>query len=242
MIFGIRPFSNFAALPKEIARGCIKNQAVLLNAGAQLLNLGTNFFLIGYGAKEIILDSHPNWCRITPHSDCPKLIQKVLLAADGLLMMIRNHPTGLADKCRFTAHGLLMIGTGIAGTFIAIEKLGLISLGPALRLFSFAAGGFFFLGNLIYLEYNIQKFVAATRQHWHKGTDKAETILKQIAAAIGIVSNLAYLAASIATFAGAPFFYPLFLGLVGMFAGGLRILLDSYIVWKTAPANMSKQS
>ena len=206
------------------------------NLAGQLINIGTSVCLLGYGIKEILLDSHPTWFRITPHPESPAFVQKTIRAVDWMLMMIRNQPANLLDKVRFTTHGLLMIGTGVAGAVSALHRLGAISVGSTLRFFDFAAGGLFVIGNLIYLEYNIEKFVEAVKLLADAGPQKKYAIMKLIAAAIGIISTLTYIGASIATLAAAPLLYPLLLGMIGLFTGGLRILLESYITWKTQEA------
>lgn len=201
----------------------------------QLFNMGTGLCLAVYGVKEILLDSHPNWFRIKAGPNSPKIVQKVAKAVDWMLAMIRNQPANLLDKLRFTTHGLLMIGTGVATSVSALHRLGAFSVGAALPIFDITAGALFIVGNLIYLEYNIEKFIENVKNISSAGANKKLVIMQSIAAAIGIVSNLTYIAASIATLATAPFLYPLVLGLIGLFTGGLRILIESIIAWKMPP-------
>jgi hypothetical protein len=222
----------FKSAPAAIQKS---TSQVLSHVAGQLINLGTGVFFVCYGLKEMVLDSHPKWFRITPGENSPLVIKKIGQAVDWMLVMIRNQPTNMLDKIRYMSHGLLMVGTGVAGSVSALHRLGAFNVGAALRIFDFAACGFFIIGNLIYLEYSIEKFVEAVRHLKDRNGDKKNEILRLVAAAIGIISNISYIVASIATLATAPYLLPLIFGLLGMLAGSLRILLESIIAWKTQP-------
>lgn len=202
--------------------------------GIPIFNIFTNLGLVAYGIKEIVLDSHSHWFHFSPGEEAPAFVKRVASLGNSFFSLLRQDSKDIGDEISFSTHGLLMVGAGAAGTFSALGQLGAIGLGMSLTLLDFLAGGFFIFGNILLLQRNLIRFAQA----W-SDLQEAEEIfrpvltLELISASLGIASNVVYIASSIAVLVSAPYLYPLVLGTVGILCGCVRLLLDTYIGWKT---------
>lgn len=210
----------------SIGRFFLRYNAQIIVA-TQVFNLLSGLSLITVGLKEIFLDSQPQWFNFEVKEEYPWLVQKIIKTTNRIFIVVRNQTDSLVDRIRYGLHGISMMASGVTGMIAAAHRLGWLNLGSTLRFFDLATGGFFIFGNLIYLEFNLEKFVLTVKDLVTGCPDKRIAFTKLIAVCFGLLSNLIYIIASIATLALTPPLIPIVLGVIALSAGGLRILLES---------------
>lgn len=192
-----------------------------------------NFFLCGYGFKELIFDR----IRLPKEnlaSGDASLIRRVKIAAFNFLESIQQKETSIAEKIKYALHGSLFAASGVLGTTAGLHRLGMIDIGPALPWVDIFGTCAFMLANIVNLDLNIRSYIEASKAPVHLSE---WALSKKKSAIIGMISNLGYILMSAFTLAGGPFAITMLLGCVAVLTGCLKILYDFILLNRSRTLN-----
>jgi len=160
-------------------------------------------FLCGYGMKEILFDrtSEPDssLCRRICRACC-SCFNRLRIVADSNIQ-----------------HGLLFVGSGLAGAAVALHQLEKINVGSLLTVAEGLDLGLFLAACLVGLRYNVLKY-----------SDPSSSLQEKKSAVLGIISNLNYLFWGLCPILGASATFALVFCGIALTTGFLKILYDFF--------------
>lgn len=191
--------------------------------------------LIGYAAKEILIDYHNLSNRPRSNNEPAFNLHRVEFRKDIFVPKVaRHHFKSIQDikAAHFLGQGILYGASGVLSLAASLDRLNYLALGAALPIFHYGGWGLFLFACLFSLERHIRIYQEAKNMEGASTGEINEKLAKRIklSAILGMISDISYIFITAFSIFSAGFAFYIIFGCFAIFSIALKNIYDFFFL------------